>query len=251
MKLTVLGSGSCLSGSERATTGYLVESNSGKIVFDLGFGCLKNLQKAANSLEISAFCFSHFSHPDHVADLIGFLMQKKVSVLKKTSVPSQLNLFGPAGFADFFDKLLKAFPFFTPLPFPIKVTEVGYDKLNIFDFVVRTKPVKHMDGSAIGFRIENCGKTLMFSGDSEYCDTLVELGKEADLMILECSTTRQKTDGQLCPEECAKIAKQANAKTLMLSHLYPDTESLDFEKIIFPLFSGKIMKANDLLKVEI
>ncbi|MDD5148162.1 MAG: ribonuclease Z [Candidatus ainarchaeum sp.] len=251
MKLAVLGSGSPISNAERATTGYLAESASGKIIFDLGFGCFKNLQKVANPLEISAICISHFSHPDHVADLIAFLFHRKVSVLKKIAVANQLNLFGPAGFGAFFESLTKAFPSFSNLPFPIKVTEVGYDKLNIFNFIVRTKPVKHSGDSAIAFRIEADGKAIMYSGDSEYCDALVELAKDADLAILECSTTINKTDGHLSHEECAQIAKQADAKALMLSHLYPDTENLDFKALLAEKFSGKIIKANDLLKVEV
>jgi ribonuclease BN (tRNA processing enzyme) len=251
MNLTVLGSGSVVSSAERATSGYLIESGPNKLLLDLGFGCFKNLQKIENPLDISAICFSHFSHPDHVADLAGFLFHRKVAVLKKMSVSNQLNLFGPAGFGEFFSNLTKAFPSFVLLPFPIKVTEIGYDKLQIFNFVVKTKPVKHSDGSAIGFRIESEGKAIMYSGDSEYCDALVDLGKEADLMILECSSTRQKTDGHLSPEECAQIANQSNAKSLMLSHLYPETENIDLKGIVSKKFSGKIIKANDLLKVEV
>ncbi|MDD5163692.1 MAG: MBL fold metallo-hydrolase [Candidatus ainarchaeum sp.] len=250
MKLTVLGSGSPISGPERATSGYLVESSQGKIVLDLGFGCFKNLQKICNPPDISAICFSHFSHPDHVADLVAFLMHRKVSSDFEHSSPNQLNLFGPAGFGEFFSNLMKTFPFFVPLPFPVKVTEVSYDKLQIFDFAVRTKPVKHVHGAAIGFRIESEGKTIMYSGDSGYCDALVELGKDSDLMVLECSTLGRFNDVHLMPEDCAKIAKQANAKALMLSHLFPDTEKLDFQKILSEKFSGKIIKAKDLLKVE-
>ena len=90
----------------------------------------------------------------------------------------------------------------------------------------------------------------MYSGDSEYTDNLVDLAKDADLAVLECGSAKPKADGHLCSEECARIAKLANAKALMLTHFYPETEAVNMEEME-KIFSGKIIKAHDLLEVEV
>jgi len=251
MKLTVLGSGSIMSDGSRASAGYLLDSGKNKIVIDLGIGCFKNLQKVANPLDISAVFLSHYGHPDHFSDLIAFLMHRKISV-KNGAQSNQLNLFGPKGFSDFYKKLVEAIPFFESLPFPVKTAELENGSFKLFGFEIKTKPVKHLDVASIGFRIENNEKFLAYSGDSEYCDALIDLGMGTDLLILECSATEEKkTEGHLSPGDCARLGKQANAKSLLLSHFYPATEALDLKKIVSKDYSGKILLAADLMKVEV
>ena len=251
MKLTVLGSGTTASDATRSTAGYLVDSGTNKIVVDLGIGCFKNLQRVASPLEINALFFSHYSHPDHFADLIAFLMHRKSGV-GRGSQPNQLNLFGPKGFSDFYKKLVDAIAFFENLPFPVKTTDLDQGTFKLFGFEIKTKPVRHIDGPAIGFRIEHNEKYLAYSGDTEYCDAMIELGMGADLLVLECGILEEKKkSGHMSAEDCARLGKQTNAKALLLSHLSPETESLDLKKIVSKEFSGKVLVAKDLLKVEV
>ena len=52
--------------------------------------------------------------------------------------------------------------------------------------------------------------------------SLLDLGKEADLLILECSLPEKyKSKGHLTPAECGKIAQQCRSRRLMLNHIYP------------------------------
>ncbi|MBN1941631.1 MAG: MBL fold metallo-hydrolase [Candidatus Diapherotrites archaeon] len=251
MKLTVLGSGSAVADSKRAATGYLVELSQHKILLDLGFGCFKNLQKVANPLEISAVCFSHYYHPDHFSDLLAFLMYRRGSVMRGAE-PKQVTLFGPKGLKAFYEGVVKAMPYFENSPFPVKITELENSQFKIFNFSIKTKPVQHMGLSAIGFRIESGGKALAYSGDTGYTDAMIELGKEADLLILECSVTdNKKMDDHLSPSECAELASKAKAKALMVSHFFPETETIDFKTVLAGKYSGKILKAEDLMKVEV
>lgn len=243
MKLTVLGSGSGLSNAERFPAGYLVEGTHA-IVLDLGFGCFKQLQKAIEPNKVNAIFFSHYAHPDHVADLIAFLFYRKLSGNK-----NQLNLYGPNGFKKFFPKVINLFDWFKELPFKVSLNELRYSSINLFDFSIKTKPVKHMDSEAIAFRIESGNNSIAYSGDTEYCDEIIDLAKESNLLILECSSLK-KTPGHLTPEECLKIAKQANAKKLLLSHFYPETESVKISEL-GEGFNGKILLARDLMELEI
>lgn len=242
MKLTVLGSGSGLS-KERLPAGYLIEG-SHPIVMDLGFGCFKQLQKVINPLEIHTIFFSHYSHPDHIVDLITFLFHRKLSNNKH-----QLNLFGPEGFKEFFPKIPEMFSWFNELPFKISLTELKYSSKKLFDFSIKSKPMKHLDTKAIAFRIESKGKTITYSGDTEYCQEIIDLSKDSDLLILECSSLK-KIPGHLTPEECIKIAETSNAKKLLLSHLYPETEKLNLSELQNN-FSGELLLAEDLMQLEV
>lgn len=244
MKLTVLGSGSGLT-KERFPVAYLIE-NKHPVVFDLGFGCFKQLQKVIDPLEIHNLFFSHYSHPDHIIDLVSFLQHRKLSANKH-----QLNLFGPVGFKEFFPKIPAMFEWFEELPFKVSVQELNYASTKLFDFSIKTKPVKHLDSKAIGFRIQCKGKTITYSGDTEYCQEIIDLAKEADLLILECSSLK-KIPGHLTPEECLKIARLANAKKLLLSHLYPETEKINLNALKNENdFSGEISLAEDLMQIKI
>ena len=57
---------------------------------------------------------------------------------------------------------------------------------------VRVTPfhVVHDDraGPCLGLRIEAEGKVIAFSGDTEWTDALIDIGREADLFICEAYT---------------------------------------------------------------
>lgn len=244
MKVTVLGSGSIISSAERGTAGFLVEAGEQKIALDFGFGCFKSLKSVCNPSEVSAFLFSHFDHADHSGELPSIVLFKHVA-----KDNSQLNLFGPKGIQAFQEKLFGSFSTFGDLAFKIKATELEYSSVKEFGFLVKTKPMKH-NVSSIGFRIEHGGKILAYSGDTGYCDEIIDLGKNADLLILEC-TYEKKGSNHLTPEECAQIAGKAKAKTLLLCHISEQTEKLPLARLVKPLFSGKVLIAKDLMELKL
>ncbi len=251
MKLTVLGSGMPLSGAERACSGYLIESQGNFVVLDLGSGTLQNMKKIVLPSKPSALFFSHFSHADHVADLPAFFHARKMICTEMPNEARQLNMFGHNGFESFVKKVLELFPGFAKLPFPVWVEEMQYSSKKIFGFTVKSKPVKHAEDS-IGFRIEAEGKVIAYSGDTEYCDEIIDLGQNADLLVLECSFPgTEKHEGHLNASECGEIAKKANARRLLLTHFYPEAEKEDVKAQAAKAFDGEIILAKDLLEVEI
>ena len=252
MKLTVLGCGTYVSGSEKAASGFLVGNGEQQIALDLGFGAFKNLQKVLSPDKVNALFFSHF-HPDHIHDLAAFLFNRYGLVKANISVPVQVNLFGPKGLLDYYAKCSELYPgFFSRLGFPVSVKELDYSREKIFGYSVSSKPVKH--SGAIGFRVEFAGKTIAYSGDTGYCEEIVDLGKNADLLVLECTFLDEKTsDEHLNAMECGKIAVQAKAKKILLTHLLPETEKKKKEaiEIVKKQFSGKVLVAKDLMEVKV
>ena len=104
-----------------------------------------------------------------------------------------------------------------------------------------------------GFRFADAeGKTVAFSGDTDYCPGIVELGRDVDLLILECSTPdNMKVEKHLTPQLCGRIAKEAGCQTLLLSHFYPPCEMPSVLEVCQREFSGKIILSEDLTVIDL
>ena len=251
MKLIVLGSGVPLSGPDRACSCFLLESQGNYITFDLGSGALQNLKKFVLPARISALFFSHYTHTDHIADLPGFLQARKMFSVLNPNESRQLNIYGAKGIEDFVRKVMELFPGFAKLPFPVWAEEMQYTSKKIFGFTVKSKPVKHTEDS-IGFRVEAEGKVIAYSGDTEVCDEIVDLGQNADLLVLECTFPgTAKHEGHLNASECGEIAKKSGAKKLLMVHFDPAAEKEDLLSQAAKSFEGEIILAKDLLEIEV
>ena len=84
-----------------------------------------------------------------------------------------------------------------------------------------------------------------------YDEGLIYLSKDTDLLIIECShADDEKVEGHLTSSECGEIAKKAEVKRLLLSHLYPtvsEDRRLEECKTIF----DKAELAHDLMEIKI
>jgi ribonuclease BN (tRNA processing enzyme) len=104
-----------------------------------------------------------------------------------------------------------------------------------------------------GYRFEFAnGKSLVVSGDTDYCDGMIDLGREADLMILECSMPDDmKVQGHMTPSECGKLAQKANCRKLCLTHFYPVCDQKDVRKKCLAEYGGELFLAEDLMEFNI
>ncbi|MGE5253721.1 MAG: MBL fold metallo-hydrolase, partial [Planctomycetaceae bacterium] len=115
----------------------------------------------------------------------------------------------------------------------------------------QTRPMLH-SADSIGFRVNTGGRSMVYSGDTDYCGEIVILGKEADLLVLECSFPEErKKEGHLTPALAGRIAREAGAKKLLLTHFYPVFEGHDIRKECRKEFSGEILLAVDGMKLTI
>lgn len=70
------------------------------------------------------------------------------------------------------------------------------------------------------------GKKIVYSGDLMPCESMVELARGADLFVCEASFTqdlkkRANEVGHLTAKQAAELAKKANVKKLVLTHISP------------------------------
>ena len=92
----------------------------------------------------------------------------------------------------------------------------------------------------------------MYSGDTDVCESLVSIARNADLFICESAVPDdQKVDGHLTPSLAGDIASRAGVGQLVLTHFYPECEKADIIQECRKTFSGPLLLAHDLMKLEL
>lgn len=254
MKIIILGSGTSVPLADRASPSFILFPDKHPILFDMGPGTLRQLSKIGMShTRIERIFITHF-HPDHTADLIHFLFAtRNPQVLEKRG---KFLVTGPLGLKNFLKKLEKVYGKWLNIPSEImeideldtgKPEKRGYKKFNIF-----SQPITHTPHS-LAYRVESLsGKSLVFSGDTGYCDEIVALAKDSDLLILESSfPDGEEVEGHLTPSQAGRIATLANVRKLLLIHFYPEALSTDIAQQCRKAYDGELVLGRDFLHISI
>jgi ribonuclease BN (tRNA processing enzyme) len=114
-------------------------------------------------------------------------------------------------------------------------------------FSVQSARVKHSQ-SCIAVRIEeDSGKAMVYSGDTDYCEGIINISQNADKVLLECACPEgHKFEGHLTPSLAGRIARQAGCKSLVLTHLYPACDRHDLMSPLRQEYDGPCEIARDL-----
>ena len=116
---------------------------------------------------------------------------------------------------------------------------------------IRSAPAAHSH-PALSYRLEAEDTSVTISGDTDMSDNLVELARNTDLLICECSMPEgSKIPGHLVPSEAGAIAQRARARKLILTHFYPPCDEVDVVSQASKTFSGEILKGEDLMITEV
>ncbi len=272
IKLVLLGTGTPIARKARHGPSQIVEIDGDLVLVDCGPGALHRLLES----ECDVYSFSHIVlthlHSDHVSGLADVLWAGWEG--RWWTTPPLLV--GPPGTKVFVDRLLSAYEEDILLrsdegamdetglrPEIIEVHD-GWSLRNgnwrVTAFSVDHKPVKH----AFGFRFEIASRSIVISGDTRRCDNLIKYAKDADLLVHEVAwdeglrlSIEQSTGAararferilsyHTSSLEVGEIARLANVKHLVLSHLVgggvPDVYMDDAQKS----FSGEVSVGYDL-----
>lgn len=255
MEVTIIGSGTGIPSKTRAYPCTLVKIKDKHLVFDTGPGSLRQLFLAGvTCLDIDHIYYSHF-HPDHSLDLVSILFAMRYNTPKRTK---PLCVTGPTGLKAFHDGLLSVFgETIKPKTFDLHLKEIDRGELTSDDWKIIVEPLQHSMHS-IGFRIESLeGKTLTYSGDTDYCAGILRLARKVNTLILECSfPDDQKVEGHLTPRLCAQIASESQCGRLVLSHFYPvcDLAGKNNNHVLYELnniYKGEIIFAEDFARFTV
>jgi ribonuclease BN (tRNA processing enzyme) len=208
------------------------------------------LRYGLNFSAIDVLALTHL-HPDHVGDLIPFLFATRYALGYTRKEPFQL--LAARGFARFHHRLREAFgDWVEPPPGLMELEELdpqAPDAVRHGNLVINSAPTNHIAGS-LAYRVEAAGRSLVYSGDTDASDSLVDLARKADLLVLEAANP-SKIPGHLTPPEAGRLAAQAGVKRLLLTHFYPPCDAVDVVAQAAQEFKGEVLRAEDGLSLTV
>ncbi len=253
MEVTILGSGTATPSLERNASGLVVRTSGLWIMVDIGPGTIRRMCEARIDTKlVDMILITHF-HPDHVSDLVPFLFASNYAFGPVRVEP--FDLVGPQGLEQFYNGLVAVFhDWIVPKGNRLRKREMSVDGPDQFvtdEMTIRSIPSPHSFPS-LSYRLEADGTSLTISGDTDDSQSLVELARDTDLLICECSMPDgEKVPGHLVPREAGRIADRANAKRLVLTHFYPPCDAVDVARGAATVYRGPIIIAQDLMVIAV
>jgi ribonuclease BN (tRNA processing enzyme) len=220
MKLTVVGSGDAFGSGGRLQTCFHVAAPSEQFLIDCGATSLIGLQKLGIDPDrISTIFVSHL-HGDHFGGLVWWLLHAHY-VTQRTA---PLTITGPLGIEARFAAAAEAlFPASTKIERRFDMRFLEYTDgvpLTVGGVRVTPREVRHPSGAPpFALRLECAGKTIGFSGDTEWVENLVPTANGADLYISECFTFDIPSGYHLAWRKIEENLDRLAAKRVLLSHM--------------------------------
>jgi ribonuclease BN (tRNA processing enzyme) len=214
-----LGSGDAFNARARCHASYLVAGPSATLLLDCGPSILLAMKRDRIAVESpDAVVLSHL-HGDHFAGL-PFLF---LSWVYDTPRRRPLTVVGPPGtearVRDLFSVMYRDLAT-KPLPFAVRYEEVDGRALHalgaveLLPFVVPHQQTE----TSLGYRVTLDGKTIVFSGDTGWTETLVDQSQGADLFICECCFYETRVDFHLDYPRITEQRARFGCKRLVLTH---------------------------------
>jgi ribonuclease BN (tRNA processing enzyme) len=225
MLLTVLGCSGSLPGPESPASGYLVRAGNTTTVLDLGNGTFGALQRYLDPFDLDALILSHL-HPDHCADMSALAVYRRYH---PSRLDTRLPVYGPSEVAD---RLVAAYA--------VDAAErAGTDLSDVYDFRPLREPVRigpiqvraaRVDHpcEAYAVRVSQNGRTLVYSGDTGPCRSLVDLATGADVLLAEASWPDRAGNPRgihLSGRDAGQAAAAAGVGRLLITHVPPWTDA--------------------------
>ena len=254
MTVTILGSGTCVPSLARSSCSAMITTRNARILLDCGPGTMRRLLEAGSNIhDITHLFLSHF-HPDHSSELVPFLFATKYPNRRLRSQP--LTIVAGRGFLEFFNGLKSVYGNWIDIGEQLKtiieMDTVKAETRQFDDFTLISMPMAHNDES-IAYRVEDRNKrSVVYSGDTDYTENLVELARNVDLLICESALPDNlHAKGHLTPSLAGKMAAKAAVRKLMLTHFYPECDQADLVAECRKTYDGPLVLAEDLMRIEV
>lgn len=258
IRVTVLGSGDPFVKIGQSSASLLIEvGNEQKDIFffDVGSGAIANFDALRLPVTSTNKVFITHLHADHVGDLPTLIWS-----IAKSGRRDPVEVWGPAsnddkyGTKHFTRHLEKAFAWDTesmaghPGQSGARTitTEVPYDRTEVIyernGVRITSFPVIHLHFGSVGYKLEYAGMSVVFSGDTRPCTTIVDHGRGADLLVHETFPSvevyAKKASVPLAfaekivngvhtsPQMAGKIFKQTSPRMSVMWHFAVDHETV-------------------------
>lgn len=231
MRLTVLGCSGSVVGPDSPASGYLLQApDTPPLVIDFGPGVLGPLQRYADPGSVHVV-LSHL-HADHCLDLPGLFVWRRYHPSAATAPFPKGLLYGPS---DTWSRMGAASsPYGGEIDDITDIFEVRHwvtgEPVTFGALTVTAQLVCHPTES-YGMRFTDpSGATLVYSGDTGFCDSIIDLARGADVFLCEASWTHapdRPPNLHLSGTDAGRIAAAAGVRELLLTHIPPWTSRED------------------------
>jgi ribonuclease Z len=282
IKVILLGTGSPAPSIDRFGPSILVEVGGQKLLFDCGRGAGQRLWQLKIPLgQIDALFLTHL-HSDHIVGIPDVWLTGWIPAAygRRTS---PFQVFGPDGTKDMMENLVKAFSW------DISTRSKEKNKVDSGALVhttdikegfiwekngIKVTPftVRHAEfiESALGYRIDYAGHSVILSGDTRYSENLIRYAKGADVVIHEVAAANEHSmqtsplinqilGFHSSPEDAAKVFEQIKPKLAVYSHFVllsaePSIPPPTINELTYrtkKIYKGALQIGEDLLTIEI
>ncbi len=284
-RIYVLGAGTPTPTADRFGTAYVVEADGQFVMFDCGPAATHKLVKAGLfPTQIDHLFFTHH-HFDHDVDYPCFLLSRWDQSIGKEN---DLKVFGPTLTELLTDRLIGPDGAFThdwkarvyhPLSQQVYVNRGGklprrpphVDARDVGPGTVHTAngwevtaaPAQHVQPylDSLAYRLETRRGSIVFTGDTQPCDSVVDLARGADALVCMCWDDQEvmnldgEHQGQCGTVGAAEMAQAAGVKKLLLAHIGPHLAQHGvMEKGIGDvrrIFGGEVVFTEEIMTVDV
>jgi ribonuclease BN (tRNA processing enzyme) len=223
MQLQFVGCGDALGSGGRFNTCFHVTGESVNFLIDCGASSLPALKRLAIAREdIDLILITHF-HGDHFGGLPFLLLEAQFS--RRTR---PLVIAGPQGIEMRLTQVMEALfehSSQTKHRFDLSVIALEPEETRAFGAVkVTPYPVVHGEsgGPFLAYRVEAERRVIAYSADTEWTETLIPAGRDADLFIAEAYYYDRIVKNHLSLKTLETYLPEINPKRLVLTHMSDD-----------------------------
>ena len=223
MDLQFLGSGDAFGSGGRFNTCIHVANEGGAFLIDCGASSLIAMRKfGVDPNGIHTVFLSHL-HGDHFGGLPFLLLDAQFYSARR----NPLTLVGPPGLRD---RLALAMEVFFPgssgaaRKFTTEIIEMeAGGTLSVNGVTAVAALVQHASGAPpFALRLACDGKVVAYSGDTEWTEALLPIGRGADLFIVETLAYERRIRHHMDYASLKMNLGRIGAKRVILTHLGPD-----------------------------
>ena len=260
MDVTVIGTSTASLRLRRRQSCVVAETGAETLVFDLGFRAVRGMRRAGiHPSGVDRVFFTHF-HGDHTVDVIPFLFWRRFGATGtarsagKATRERQLSMSGPEPFLRFWHWATRSWGRSLLGGYPTEVSELPRyhgGPLELPGCSLTWAPSEHSPES-IAYRLDSDRGSFVYTGDTGYAKSVVELARGADTVLIDCTFPDDHPfPGHLTPSGVARIASEACVGRVVLTHISPQAERIDLVSQVARGYEGEVIVAEDGLRLNV
>ena len=236
------GCGDAFGSGGRFNTCFHITAEASTFLVDCGATSLVPIRRAGLDPNAIGTVFISHLHGDHFGGLPFLILEAQY--VSRRAAP--LTIAGPPGLRERLPALMEAmYPGSSTAErrFALDLVELEPEiETEVGGVAVQPFTVRHPSGApSFAIRLKADGKVLSYTGDTEWTDALVAAGRDADLLITECSKAEPPAPSHLAWETLRDRLPRIAAKRVLVTHMGPDMIGRDLEGLAEPAEDGLVL----------